>query len=239
MGQQRRRAGTGLALGFAAFIIATAGSARLLNQAAQTNLPQVQTVEGPEIYAGYAHADEMLRQGNADAAGQILDRLRPESLVVESGAMGEGALASFSPSTVLIHVIKNIGNQAILTAKAGDAPKARQWLLRGWRIGDQVIATPRPSADALNVAHLADCHLSQVQSQVAHLCGDAEAEKTARLRGTRLMQVWRNQVVPELHPNRTGRLDTDHEDTARLRSLCNRYSVYRMQAGAGAWANQV
>src|SRR5438552_3485880 len=57
-------------------------------------------VESAETYQEYAHATDLLLAGQEATVARMIDSKREQALVLNAGGHGDGALATFSPTTI-------------------------------------------------------------------------------------------------------------------------------------------
>jgi len=153
-------------------------------------------VDSEATYQDLARAADLLQAGNETPARHLIDRTREEALVVNPGGHGDGALAAFSPTTILMRLGRIMADHAILVAARGDTAGAQAWLERCQHLSGQALATPAPSLAALQVSHYLDRAAGEAQVAILERAdGRKQAAARALSRETALHDFWKRVVL--------------------------------------------
>jgi hypothetical protein len=159
-------------------------------------------VDSEATYQDLARAADLLQSGNAAAAQQLIDSKGEEALVVNPGGHGEGALSSFSPTTLLMRLGRVMAHHAVTVAAGGDKEGARVWLERCQRLSGQVLATPVPSLTALQVSRYLDRTTGEAQVAILEETGEHGRATALAAREHALDDHWRQVMLRRISSQR-------------------------------------
>jgi len=160
------------------------------------------SVDSEATYQDLARAADLLQSGNEAEARQLVDSIGEEALVVNPGGHGEGALSTFSPTTLLMRVGRVMADHAVAIAARGDKEGALAWLERCQRLSGQVLATPVPSLAALQVSRYLDRTAAEAQVTVLEKMGEGDRAAVLAARERSLDSYWRRVMLKRISSQR-------------------------------------
>jgi hypothetical protein len=160
-------------------------------------------VESESTYQDLAHAADLLEAGSDASAKQLIDNNRDEALIVNPGGHGSGALSSFSPTTLLMHLGKVMTDHAVAVAARGDRQDAFAWLERCRTLSGQVLATPAPSLAALQVSRYLDRTAGEAEVSVLAKVGEHARAAVVATREKALDSYWRSVMLSRISSQRS------------------------------------
>lgn len=188
----------------------------------EASVPTGEGVEGAHVSAAAEktferlhEATELLLMGQDAAAARIVDGMREEKLIVRAGDYGQGALKSFSTTTLLMRLVRTMASRAETAADAGDRVAALAWVGRCRALSRQLLATPSPNLDALKVARYADTMAGRAEVALRRRWDGPTLANAIERREKQLTQVWREVVLTRImdtrHENAQGTLKKERE----------------------------
>jgi hypothetical protein len=137
----------------------------------------------------------LLETGHDAEAKRALDVLGALPLPVDARTSGDGALTVFSPSTLLMRTGRAILARADAAAVRGDRSAAMGWIERCRELSGQVLATPNPNMDTLNLARYLDKHATTAEIRVLGRLHETEHARLVAMRGNAIQNLWQNNIL--------------------------------------------
>ena len=193
----------GILAGFTAILVASPlfiNPSRMLFPQQRSEIAE-KAISQP-IYQEIGKASRLLKEGNADSAGTILDNQRMEPLFVTSGGYADGVMAEDSPTTLLMRLARNIKAETITEAKRNDTENALLWVARLHSLADQVLGCPTPSYDALQIAYYLQSTAYRSEVVIWQKAGKMKRAARVAEQSRKLDTLWNNQLLPEVTAGR-------------------------------------
>lgn len=160
---------------------------------AKTNTSPTQSV-----YLEFANVAEQLEAGKTAQAKRLLDRIGGEFLVVKASAGGDGALVTFSPTTLLIRVGRAMVNTALKEAKKGNRTESLAWIARCRELSSQVLATDTPNLDTLNLGRSLDVLAGRFEAESLKQLGDVTGAQAVTAREATSWKFYMEDMQPRI-----------------------------------------
>jgi hypothetical protein len=160
-------------------------------------------VDSEATYQDLGRAADLLQAGSEASAKELIDSRREEALVVNPGGHGAGALAVFSPTTLLMRLGKVMTDHAVAVAARGDRQDAFAWLERCRNLSGQVLATPAPSLAALQVSRYLDRTAGEAEVAVLAKVGENTRAAVVAAREKALDGYWRSVMLRRISSQRS------------------------------------
>lgn len=140
----------------------------------------------------------LLESGHEAAAKRSLDVLSAQILTVDAGASGNGALKTFSPTTLLMRTGRAMLSRADVAANRGDRTAAMGWIERCRELSGQVLSAPKPTMDSLNIARYLDKHATDAEVRILKQLQESNQAGVVAARASGLQNLWQNIILPRV-----------------------------------------
>jgi hypothetical protein len=187
------------------------GAAAVVQRTAEAHSVKPATVNDPVLH----ELDDiavLLEQGREVEAKRGLDAIGAQPLTISARANGEGALHAYAPTTLIMRTGRAMLKRAEMAAERGDRTTAMGWIERCRELSGQVLSSPKPGMDALNVARYLDKHAATAEIAVLKQLNETQAAEMAAERDNAIQGVWQNTIMARVKAlvNRWG---ADGDDT--------------------------
>ncbi len=150
------------------------------------------------IYQEIARASHLLEDGQVGRAGDILDSVRTEPLLIASGGYGEGAMVEYSPTTLLMQLSYGIRKEVAKEAHCRQTEEALSWIARLHGLAHQALASTHPSYDSLWMVYYLKVAALQTEESLWKESSNVKRADQAREHRQHFEQFWLTRIKPDL-----------------------------------------
>lgn len=136
-----------------------------------------------------AKAINAIQKDDRAAEQAVLDKLARNPLELHLNAVGQGALKSNSPGTLMMQLGYALRDQAVRDASAGSWESGRHAIMECRRLSEHVLSVSNPSLPALTISHSLDQIANEAEARA--FPGDQKDR-------THEKTFWRSSIVASI-----------------------------------------